>query len=192
MLGLFNFYKKDREKKIIQLKEFIEKETKVSLIDLESQLEEIDGIVLSGSERLITEGEHKEEWLEFIRHSNIPIIGICFGFQLICQAFGAVFEHGENIKKSIEVKKLRKHPLFNGIPATAILPESHEEYVIAIMNPLIPLMLSDSCIEAIVHQDKPIYGTQFHFERSKEYGNIILNNFLNIIKYNRINLNKYE
>ncbi len=192
MIGLFNFYKKDREEKIKKLKKFIEEETEVTLLNLKSSLERIDGIVLSGSELLITKGEYKEEWLDLIQNNSIPVIGICFGFQLICRTFGAVFSHGELIKKPIVVRKLREHPLLTGVPAVSNLPESHEEYVTAIMDPLIPLMSSDFCVEAIAHGDRPIYGTQFHFERSKEYGNIILNNFLNIIKYNRINLNKYE
>lgn len=181
MIGLFNFYNKDREEKIKRLKKFIEEETEVTLLNLKSSLEGIDGIVLSGSELLITKGEYKEEWLDLIQNNSIPVIGICFGFQLICRTFGAVFSHGDLIKKPIAVRKLREHPLLTGVPAVSNLPESHEEYVTAIMNPLIPLMSSDFCVEAIAHRDRPIYGTQFHFERSEKYGKTVLGNFLELL-----------
>ncbi len=41
---------------------------------------------------------------------------------------------------------------------------------------------SDSCaIEAIKHSKLPLYGTQFHFERSGEVGEKIMKNFYNNI-----------
>jgi GMP synthase (glutamine-hydrolysing) len=181
MIGLVNFYKEKREEKIQSLKEFIKQQTEVSIIDLKSKLDDFNGIVLSGSESIITNGEYEEEWLDFIINSNIPIIGICYGFQLICQSFGAVIKHGKKIKKKVLVQKLREHTLFYSMPSKSNLPESHEEYVIAVMDPLIPLMFSINGIEAVAHRSRPIWGTQFHFERSKEYGNIILRNFLNLI-----------
>jgi GMP synthase (glutamine-hydrolysing) len=181
MIGLVNFYKEKRKERIKNLKEFIKEQTEVSIIDLESKLDNFNGIVLSGSERIITNREYEEKWLDFIINSSIPIIGICYGFQLICQSFGAVIKHGKNIKKEVKVQKLREHILFTDIPSALNLPESHEEYVIAVMEPLIPLMISDNGIEAIAHRNRPIFGTQFHFELSKEYGNIIFRNFLNLI-----------
>lgn len=181
MIGLVNFYKEKSKERIKNLNEFIKEQTEVSIIDLKSKLDNLNGIVLSGSERIITKGEYEEEWLDFIINSSIPIIGICYGFQLICQSFGAVIKHGKNVKKEVLVQKLQEHTLFAGIPPSSNLPESHKEYVIAVMEPLIPLMFSDNGIEAIFHRNKPIFGTQFHFERSKEYGNIIFRNFLNLI-----------
>lgn len=181
MIGLFNFYNKNKEEKIKELKKFIEEETNVTLLNSESSLEGFDGIILSGSELLLTNGKHNEEWLELIRNTHVPTIGICFGFQLICLAFGAIFEHRELTKKPIAVRKFREHSLFNDIPEVANLPESHEDYVIAVMDPLIPIMYSNSCIEAVIHRDRPIFGTQFHFERSKEYGKTILKNFLKLL-----------
>jgi len=182
MIGLFNFYKKNSEKKIVKLKEFLESETNVTLLGWESPIGRMDGVVLSGSERLITKDDYEDGWLSFIRNASIPIIGICFGFQLICRAFGAVFERKENIKRLVEISKLREHPLINGIPNVAKLPESHEEYVTAVMDPLLPIMASDYCIEAVIHREKPIFGTQFHFERSDKYGRRILKNFLKLIE----------
>lgn len=180
MIGLYNFCKD--KKKIKGLKDFIEKETGVVLIDNNSSFLQINGIVLSGSKRLITKREYKDEWLDLILNTELPIIGICFGFQLICRAFGAVFEQREMLKESIPVKKLREHLLFSGIPTVAELPESHKEYVTAVTEPLIPIMASHYGIEAVVHSEKPIFGTQFHFERSAKYGRRILKNFLKLIK----------
>ncbi|MEA1912791.1 MAG: hypothetical protein U9N06_03020 [candidate division WOR-3 bacterium] len=176
MIGLINFYKK--EERIEKLKNFIQEESDVVIMDFDSRGQEVDAIFLSGSERLITQGDYEEEWFSFIRNSKIPLIGICFGFQLICRVFGAVIMQGKEIKDLLEVNKLRDHFLFSGIPNRAKFPESHQEYVTAVSTPLIPLMASDFCIEAIAHSSLPIFGTQFHFERSEKYGKKILKNFL--------------
>lgn len=181
MIGLVNFYEEDREEKIKELNNFIGSVTDATIVEMNSWQKNISGIVLSGSGRLITKNQFKDEWIECILKTEKPLLGICFGFQLICRAYGAVFEHRDKMKGLYPVKKVTPHPLFDGLPEKTELHESHQEFVTAVEHPLLITMISPAGIEAVVHEDKPVYGTQFHFERTPEKGNIILKNFLNLI-----------
>lgn len=176
MTGIINCYREEKDRKIRDLHDFVSSITEARVIDWDD-MHSVDCIMLSGSERLITEGEYRDEWLEVIKAVDLPTIGICYGFQIICLAFGSVFYRDENIKEEVKITKLREYPLFDGLPNEVFLPESHQEFISAVREPLIPVMFSDKCIEAVYHRNKPLCGTQFHFERSEKYGGKILRNF---------------
>ena len=68
---------------------------------------EIKGIILSGGPNSVDE-KSAPRVPEFIYDLNIPILGICYGLQLICKNFGGEVLHSEKRefgKISLEIKK---------------------------------------------------------------------------------------
>ena len=69
---------------------------------------EIKGIILSGGPNSVDE-KFAPKIPKFIYDLNIPILGICYGLQLICKDFGGVVLHSEKRefgKISVEIKKV--------------------------------------------------------------------------------------
>lgn len=113
-----------------------------------------------------------ENWILTARYSNVPILGICFGHQLIAKAFGGKVSRNPagmsigiaNIKVHDEGKK---HFLFR---QTGSNFESfvHHAYMVDSLPPLAtPLASSEHDILYAFNIDK-ICGIQFHPEFNSE------------------------
>ncbi len=117
---------------------------------------------------------------------DIPILGICYGMQLICEAMGSQVQanpaRGEFGRTECRVLDL-KEPLFHDVPHETIVWMSHGDQIQDAGGDFLGLAATPSCpIAAIRHRDRPIYGLQFHAEVSHTpYGSLILGNFLDRI-----------
>lgn len=144
-----------------------------------------DVIILSGSQRKLADPDTIVEFaneIEFIRHTKKPILGICFGHQLIAQAFGSnVMSAGAMLEGYYMVRKIAEDELFTGLPEKFLVMESHEEYVDEVPYGFEKVADSPNCeIEAMKHTTQPIYAVQFHTERYDDKhpaGRVILENF---------------
>lgn len=150
--------------------------------------EESDAIVLSGSGELLSQEQTvKKYWNEInlIQKANLPVLGICFGHQLIGTAYGSkVIPMNGVIKGFREVKIVHSNSLFNSLPEIITVYESHREMVEKIPEDFILLASSEDCkIEAMRHRNKPVYGIQFHAEYYDPYphGKIVLENFFGML-----------
>lgn len=138
--------------------------------------ERVDAIVVSGSAARIVDPFYQvmfQDVAAFIKGCELPLLGICYGHQLICWAFGAkvgslpqqVIDCFENIQVVVADE------LFDGFKEGQMVPlaENHFDYVLK--NGLDGtgfslLANSASCeVEAVKHKTKPFYGVQFHPER---------------------------
>jgi GMP synthase (glutamine-hydrolysing) len=116
---------------------------------------------------------------------HVPILGICYGHQLIGAAFGSrVIDLGQTIRAMKDVNIVSPDPIFDNIPNPVRVSESHRQGLSKLPDGFNLLAESStSKVEAMVHHTRPIYGVQFHPERWNEkypYGRIILENFLKI------------
>ncbi len=150
----------------------------------EVALEEIkrySHIILSGGHTKITPREFKKE-LKVIKHTTIPLLGICLGHQLICHAFGARLEKLKNREVGIiPIEIIQKDLIFKGIKRMNIQAyENHIYSVHKLGKNLIPLAKSKDGYEIIRHKNKTIYGFQFHPEMftNKTSGTCLVKNFL--------------
>ncbi len=188
---LINCYTKDWEKKkenyLKLLQEFGEVEIKnIDDITGEFDTHPYDAIVLTGSGKDITKGEYTKEFLDFLRNVQKPLLGICYGHQVIAHAFGCSVELGEQMTYKYEenphsVLIQEKNDLFWDMDAVIQVDEDHHEYVQEEgleKGEFILLASSPACpVEAMKHREKPLYGIQFHPERSGEVGKKIIENF---------------
>ena len=125
---------------------------------------------------------------EVMKHKEIPLLGVCLGHQAIGAAFGAKIINAPNIMhgKVDKIYPSQIQPIFSNlsIPFKAtryhslcIDPNSLPDSLVAIAKS------RDKTIMAIMHQELPIFGLQFHPESIKTTsGKKILNNFLNVLE----------
>ncbi len=188
MITLINCYKERRDERIknyIELfKEFDDIETIYDEDFFPSPGSKV--YIISGSEKYISKNDFNPELLKFIKESELPLIGICYGHQLIAKAFGAeVFMGEETIKKTEMIRVMRDEQIFSGLPKIFPADESHKDHVKEtekFKENFEVIAFSDSCsVEAIKHKKKLIFGFQFHIERSGKIGKIIARNFFKII-----------
>ena len=112
---------------------------------------------------------------------NIPILGICYGMQLVCDNLGGRVESGESSEYGRKTCRVsRSDPLFNNFPEQAQVWMSHGDQVSSVSDDFISLAQTDTCpIAAVKHQKLPVYGLQFHPEVTHTpQGSTLLKNFL--------------
>ena len=148
-----------------------------------------DVTILTGSNFMLSKPDtrmvfHSE--MDLVRKIDLPLLGICFGHQLIGAAYGSeVVDLGHNVREFKEVKLLGKDPLFEGLPGSIRVSESHRQAISRVPEGFRHLAESaTSRVEAIAHQIRPVYGLQFHPERSDDkhpHGRMIIQNFLKLV-----------
>ena len=154
----------------------------------------ICSIILSGSSaHLPQDVEMYKNEVELIKRCELPVLGICFGHQLIGYTFGCrVRSYDSYIIGFQKVKILEVDEIFRGWKKgqDITVKESHMDYIAELTNDFDWLATSDSCqIEAIKHKSKPMYGVQFHSERrldeatGKKYedGRKVIRNFFETV-----------
>lgn len=141
------------------------------------------GIILSGGPSSVYE-KHAPQVDKKIFSLGIPILGICYGFQLIGKKYGKLKpgklkEYG---KKLIEVK--HQGSLFKKLNKKEQVWMSHGDLVTKLPAGFKILAKTNTCpIAAFENKGKRLYGIQFHAEvvHTKK-GKRILKNFLDICK----------
>ncbi len=112
---------------------------------------------------------------------DIPVLGICYGAQLIAYMAGGKVQKSEH---SGEYGKTTLHTeedkLFRDIPETSICWMSHTDYISELPDDYVKTAYTGQCPYAgIRHREKQIYAIQFHPEVTHtEYGKQIFQNFV--------------
>jgi GMP synthase-like glutamine amidotransferase len=147
-----------------------------------------DVIVFSGAQRLLAEpgivDGYKNE-VDFMKSTQKPVLGICFGHQLLAIAFGAeVMGMDKKVEGYYMVQRISDNEIFEGLDERFLVCESHQEMVADIPFDFELLANSPNCpVEVMRHDRLPIFGVQFHPERFDDKhpaGRSILENFFKL------------
>lgn len=112
---------------------------------------------------------------------GVPILGICYGAQLIAYSLGgkvAAAQKREYGKTTVEFREGSK--LFSGMTGRSVCWMSHTIYISEPPAGFHVTAVSDTCPTAAMEDEtRRIYGVQFHPEvEHTENGNLLLKNFL--------------
>ena len=138
------------------------------------------GIILTGGPNSVNDPV-SPKCGPFILDMDVPLLGICYGAQLIAKlAGGSVAHAGMNSEYGKTEIHTDSHPLFSGVPAKTVCWMSHTDQVSALPEGFHVIARTGSCpVAAFGSDERRIYGLQFHPEVSHTaYGMNILHNFL--------------
>lgn len=138
------------------------------------------GIIFSGGPNSVYDDDAFRVDPE-IYQLGIPILGICYGMQLMAYNLGGRVESADNREyghADINVTD-DQAALFKGLPATQTVWMSHGDLVREVPAGFKTVATSANCpIASMADDDRKFYGVQFHAEvRNTQYGNDILRHF---------------
>lgn len=133
------------------------------------------GVLVSGSPAMVTErldwSERSAGWLHDAAHAGLPILGICYGHQLLAHALGG--EAGDNPRGremgTVEVRledAAGMDPLFAGLPSTFRAQVTHRQSALRMPEGSVLLATSDLDACQAFRWGRATWGLQFHPEFS--------------------------
>ncbi|PUA34393.1 MAG: GMP synthase (glutamine-hydrolyzing) [Candidatus Terraquivivens tikiterensis] len=139
------------------------------------------GIILSGGPRSVDDPGAPRLSAEGLSRVPVPVLGICYGHQLIARAFGGEVEHGSLMEYGrTSVRIVERDVLFMDVPEQFVAWMSHADSVVRVPPGFNVLALTErGAVAAMRHAERPVYGVQFHPEvRHTQMGSAILKRFL--------------
>ncbi len=139
--------------------------------------EEFSGVVITGSRSMVTEPEPWAKltirWLKEIVSNAIPILGICYGHQLIAHAMGGKVDYhskGREIGTVEVTKKLiaKDDVLFRDLPPKFDVYVSHLQSVVRLPPEAKILASNDFDPHQAFVLYNHVWGVQFHPEFNEE------------------------
>jgi GMP synthase (glutamine-hydrolysing) len=174
-----NFRDMNREAEIINAGESYE--------DVKEKIENAERIVLAGGPSSVS--ADRDSLTRIVAEKveagelNVPILGICYGHQMIADVWGGKVEKGKSAEYGVsEITVDDEDIILKGLPRKFKAWVSHFDEVKELPEGFEALAHSETCgIEAMRHKEKPIFAVQFHPEVwHTEKGELVLKNFAEV------------
>jgi len=166
------------------------KNTKVEVIDvLNNQtlpnLQSAKSFIITGSHSMVSAelpwSIALEKYIRKIKKRNIPLLGICYGHQLIAKALGGISGYSKKAK-DIEIGQVKikrtidslNDPLFKDFALKFDAYETHYQSAIKLPAKAVVLAFNSEEKHQAVRFSKTIWGVQFH----PEFDNIIMKEYI--------------
>lgn len=139
------------------------------------------GIILSGGPSSVYDGEAPKLAAGFIDKVNCPLLGICYGLQLLAAELGGEVSPSQNREYGYARLTIveAESPLFTGLPAEIDVWLSHGDYVTRMPQGFRATAVTSGALNAFESLSRCIYGVQFHPEVAHTpLGAQVLSNFV--------------
>ncbi|MEN2975408.1 MAG: glutamine-hydrolyzing GMP synthase [Candidatus Caldarchaeales archaeon] len=141
---------------------------------------DIGGVVLSGGPRSVLDPDAPSIDLDLLIDSDLPVLGICFGHQLLAKMLGGKVERGTTREYGrTRIKIVYRDLILDGLPEDFQAWMSHWDTIVEAPQNWVTTSISEWGAITSMTDNSRFYSTQFHPEVSHtEYGMKILENFL--------------
>jgi GMP synthase (glutamine-hydrolysing) len=155
------------------------------ILPFDAPIEEIlahnpKGIIFSGGPSSVYEVE-APQCADDLFHSGVPILGICYGHQLMAHMLGGKVTPADKREfGKTELDVVKNAPLYGDLNRQLICWMSHGDYVLEPPPGFIGTAQTVSCpVASMANVDKKLFGVQFHPEVTHTpWGIEIIRNFL--------------
>lgn len=140
----------------------------------------VDGLILSGGPSSVSDND-APSIDPYIFELGLPILGICYGMQLIATRLGGNVASSSTREYGASLLDINETSiLFNDVPKNINIWMSHSDSVNVVPNGFRSLASTTTCqVASFEHKQKQIFGIQFHPEVSHtDYGKNIIENFV--------------
>ncbi len=136
-------------------------------------LQSAAGFIITGSHAMVSEelrwSVELEKYIKKIASKNIPLLGICYGHQLIAKALGGTSDFNKKGKEIGRVKikstlNALNDPLFDGFPRQFYGFETHYQSAVKLPPNAVILASNSKDQHQAVRFSQSIWGVQFHPE----------------------------
>ena len=136
------------------------------------------GIIFTGGPASVFE-ENAPTVEKAMLEAGIPVLGICYGCQLIAPPSGGKVGVGPR-EYGKQIMTVKASPLFKDIPVESQCWMSHTCYVEEVPTGFAVTATTATCpVAAMANPEKKLYGVQFHPEvMHTTFGSAVLKNFL--------------
>ena len=170
------------------IKQVDNKKLKISILDIQKgaklpNLDECAGIIITGSHSMVTQEEpwsvKIEKWIPSLIENSIPLLGICYGHQLLgksMQGFTTFHKNGIEIG-TVDVKltkEAKDDELFKDMPNSFKVHTIHSQTVEDLPPNSVRLASNSHDKNHAFRIGKNAWGVQFH----PEYNNKIMKSYI--------------
>ena len=144
-----------------------------------------DGVVVTGSPAMVSDradwSENTARWLAQVVDRRIPVLGVCYGHQLLAHALGGEVgyhpEGRETGTRTIELNaEAQADPLFNELPRSFKAQLTHKQSVLALPPGAVLLGRSDFEPHQAFRIGECAWGVQFH----PEFSDAVMTDYLKV------------
>jgi GMP synthase (glutamine-hydrolysing) len=135
------------------------------------------GVILSGGPRSVYDDTSPS--VDGILSLSVPVLGICYGHQLLARELGAKVEPGDEEYGVSRLQISGGDILFDDTPRMQTVWMSHSDAVLSLPTSVTVLARTERCeVAAFADHSRNLFGLQFHPEVTHtEFGKRILENF---------------
>ncbi|MFP4632202.1 MAG: type 1 glutamine amidotransferase [Halobacteriales archaeon] len=131
--------------------------------------DEVTGVVVGGSTAGVHEAadqpwiEREAEYVRSLVADGVPVLGICFGHQLVNHALGGTVRPGDQRHANLVRVELDDDPLFSGVDD--VVPVLHSDFVVEPGDEMRTIATTEYYDHfATRHESAPVWTVQYHPE----------------------------
>ena len=143
----------------------------------------LKGVILSGGPDTVLE-EGCRDLPAWVIEAGVPVLGICYGLQLLVRYFGGQIRSGtsrEYGRASLHLSEKSLSQLWKGLPSSHVVWMSHGDDIAELPTSGFTFEVmarTERSIAAVACLEAPYFGLQYHPEvEHTEYGKELLRNF---------------
>ena len=129
-------------------------------------IQSFDGVIISGSQSSVYDDrpwiQTLSRWVEGALSDGMPVLGVCWGHQLLAQVLGGTVKGGSYELGYVQVEQEDSDPIWDGIPNPFTVFATHSDHVVALPPDATLLASNETGVQAF--RRGPAYAVQFHPE----------------------------